>query len=52
MIGSIVFVLGVGRPVIRLKTASPIQVRKVGTFPARDVAKEYIRCVKAKEGIL
>jgi hypothetical protein len=52
MIGSIVFVLGVGRPVIRLKTASPIQVRKVGTSPARDVAKECIRCVKAEEKIL
>jgi hypothetical protein len=47
-----VTVYAVAGPDIRLKTASSIQVRKVGTSPARDAAKEYIRYVKAEEGIL
>jgi hypothetical protein len=42
----------VAGPDIRLKAASSIQVRKVGTYPTRNAAKEYIRYVKAKEGIL
>jgi hypothetical protein len=37
---------------IRLKTASFIQVRRVGTSHARDAAKEYIRYAKAEVGIL